>query len=33
VVMIIWWIHLQLPVESVTITTEFVRCTPYNIMW
>jgi hypothetical protein len=39
VVMIIWYLDLQLPMQSVPITTEVVssnptqmRCTQYNIM-
>jgi hypothetical protein len=38
-VVIVWWLDLQLPMQSVPITTEVVslnpvqaRCTRYNIM-
>ena len=40
VVVIVWWLDLQLPVQSVPITTKVVSsnpimtlCTRYNIMW
>jgi len=40
VVVIVWLLDLQLPLESVPITTNVVssnhaqtRCTRYNIMW
>ena len=35
---IIWWLDLQLPMQSVSITTDVMGSTPaqgeeYNIMW
>ena len=35
---IIWWLDLQLPMQSVPITTDVMGSTPaqgevYNIMW
>jgi hypothetical protein len=41
VAVIVWYLYLQLPVQSVPITTKVVsssnptqtRCTRYNIMW
>jgi hypothetical protein len=39
-VLIVWYLDLQLPVQSVHLTTEVVslnpvqaKCTRYNIMW
>ena len=39
-VVIVWWLDLQLPMQSVPITTNVVslnpaqaRCTRFNIMW
>ena len=38
VAVIVWYLHLQMPMESVPITTKVVGSTPtqgevYNIMW
>jgi hypothetical protein len=37
-VMVVWYLDLQLPIQSVPITTDVVGSTPtqgkvYNIMW
>jgi hypothetical protein len=30
VILIVWWLHLQLPIQSVPITTEVVNSNPVH---